>query len=156
MLSTLRQRFWDKVSFPYDPTDEDCWEWNGAKQTKGAYGRITIKTRKCKLATHVAWFLQHGVWPSLNLLHKCDNPSCVNHQHLFEGTLNDNNQDMFKKNRHIKGSKTCTAKLNEEQVKEIKRLCLTNPKTSEIARQYKVSDACISEIRTGKKWKHVV
>ncbi|MCK9416834.1 HNH endonuclease [Candidatus Dojkabacteria bacterium] len=79
----------------------ECWEWLAAK-TNGGYGQI------CGLGlTHrVSYKFFVGPIPKgLFVLHKCDNPSCVNPNHLFLGTQRDNMQDMSKKDRSLKGEK---------------------------------------------------
>jgi hypothetical protein len=76
-----------------------CWEWQGAL-TKRGYGKIKegIKT----FAVHrVAYTLYIGVIPKdFNICHKCDNPKCINPDHLFAGTQADNMKDKVKKGRH--------------------------------------------------------
>jgi hypothetical protein len=101
---TLTDRFWEKVDVPFGATDEDCWEWT-AGTTKLGYGRINVNGES-KYATHVAWFLKHGSWPVLPILHKCDYPQCINPSHLFEGTRSDNHRDMCSKGRHWNQKKT--------------------------------------------------
>jgi len=66
---------------------------------------------KCHTAPRVSWFVRHGRWPPAGLLvcHTCDNPNCVNPDHLFLGTQSDNMRDMHAKGRsgrkHGKGSR---------------------------------------------------
>lgn len=95
---TFEERFWSKVEFiPEHP----CWEWNAAKNETG-YGKMSSGIRgEGNLKAHRAsWIINRGPIPEgACVLHKCDNPGCVNPNHLFLGTKKDNSQDMIKKGR---------------------------------------------------------
>lgn len=86
-------RFWAKVA-----RTDGCWLWTGATDRHG-YGRVTINGRGSLLAHRVAWALYTGRWPELNVLHHCDVPGCVRHDHLFEGTQTINMRDAQTKGR---------------------------------------------------------
>lgn len=96
-----------------------CWVWTGYR-TKFGYGGICINYRR--MGTHVlSYNLFVGPVPNgMCVLHKCDNPACVNPGHLFVGTLADNVRDCKDKNRIATGELHGRAKLNETQVKEIR------------------------------------
>lgn len=91
-----------------------CWNWSGCKDELG-YGRIHYKNnigRRPYIGTHRAsWIVFNGDIPDgLLVLHKCDNPSCINPDHLFLGTNRDNCNDKMKKGRHkysIKKDEKC-------------------------------------------------
>ena len=88
----LEIRFWEKID-----KNGKCWEWLGWK-VKG-YGRIKVNNIKT-LAHRVSWNLHYGDIPKgLYVLHKCDNPPCVNPKHLWLGTQLDNMRDRDKKGR---------------------------------------------------------
>jgi len=87
--------------------------------------------------------------PGLCVLHRCDNPACVNPYHLFLGTNYDNIMDRNSKGRQAKGEQQGNSKLVAEQVKEIRR---SSASGVEIARQYKISQPHVSRIKTMKTW----
>lgn len=92
---SLAERFWLKVT----KTDK-CWTWIGNHDSKG-YGRIyDLRTRTKRLAHRVSWELANGLIPEgMAVCHHCDNPPCVRPEHLFLGTLDDNNKDRAAKGR---------------------------------------------------------
>lgn len=143
---TLEQRFWDKVI----KTDE-CWYWLGAKKGRG-YGHIWLNGHM--LAAHrIAWILSYGEIPlGTCVLHKCDNPACVNPSHLFLGNNLDNTLDMVAKKRHYYGETHYNAKLTEEDILNIRNSPLSN---AELARIYPVSFQQISKIRKFLEWREV-
>jgi hypothetical protein len=94
----VADRFWPKV----EKTD-GCWLWTGATDRRG-YGKIFDGAGKLLIASRVAHELCIGPIPDgLCVLHKCDNPPCVNPDHLFLGTFGDNTQDMLAKGRNRNG-----------------------------------------------------
>jgi len=100
-----------------------------------------------KLAHRVAWFLTFGKWPEKDLAHRCDVPTCVNPDHLFEATPIENNRDMIAKGRHPK-----VGKLTDDQVADIRHRMRGAPRGTgvRLAREFGVSDALISHIVHGK------
>jgi hypothetical protein len=102
ILSTIsdatRARFSDK----HITAESGCWEWQAGKDKQG-YGRFAIRPRN--MAAHRAsWLIHKGALPSgLQVLHRCDNPSCVNPEHLFLGTPTDNMRDCAAKGRIVPG-----------------------------------------------------
>lgn len=97
---SLVERFWSRVKV----MPEGCWEWTGWKNPLG-YGGIGADGRKLK-AHRVSWVIHFGEIPEgLSVLHRCDNPGCVNPADLFLGTHPDNMRDMTCKKRGV-GSKT--------------------------------------------------
>lgn len=79
-------------------TDEDCWEWNGARQRAG-YGAFNNGKMIFSAHRYAAKRAFGDFDASLFVCHKCDNPSCINPAHLFLGTHQDNAADMGSKGR---------------------------------------------------------
>lgn len=77
----------------------DCWEWDASKNNHG-YGLVVINY-KIQTAHRFSYRLFKGeISDGLLVCHTCDNPSCVNPDHLFEGSMSDNIIDCVKKGRH--------------------------------------------------------
>jgi hypothetical protein len=105
----------------------------------------------------VAWLLFRGeIGFGLVVCHKCDVRACVNPEHLFLGTPDDNAQDMVAKGRTLRGEEHISAKLTTEQVSRIKTMLAEDRMyVSEIAREFGVAYTTIQAIKTGKTWRHV-
>lgn len=138
-MYTARQikNFWNKVTIPNDSSQ--CWTWKGAKGRKG-YGQVNCDC-KCLKAHRVSWELANGEIPDgLWVLHSCDNPACVNPNHLFLGTQHDNTQDMMNKKRQFH-------KLTHDQMEMACRKIIEGESTpQELANELGVSSKRISEI----------
>lgn len=138
--------------------ENGCWEFTGGRFSKG-YGMITYK-RKTLKAHRVAYDLVVGDIPEgIHVLHHCDNPSCCNPEHLFLGTSQDNVDDCIAKDRraNARGSDIGNSILDDKSVLEIWRLLNeSNLSQREIGSRYNVSQALISAIKNGQRWKHVL
>lgn len=103
-LRPIEERFWKKVS---PEPNTGCWLWTGATQRNG-YGVIKMDyPSKRNVAAHrFSWALVNGAIPDgMVVCHKCDNPPCVNPDHLYAGTLKDNARDMVERGRARYGMK---------------------------------------------------
>ena len=142
----IEERFSEKVM----PIESGCHEWQGCIMPNG-YGQVR-HNGKTAYAHRVAWELANGSTCGLYVLHRCDNRRCVNADHLFLGTFNDNMRDMVNKSRHAFGDKNGRRTLNSTQVLEI-RASIENQE--KMAAKYNVSRVTISDIRRRKSWRHI-
>jgi len=146
MITSRQQKnFYAKID-----KSSDCWEWTAAKFSNG-YGAFQLGKGKTVRAHRLMWQLQNNREISSKefVCHKCDNPSCVNPDHLFLGDALVNNLDMISKgrNRHLSGEENPMAKLTNKQSLEI----LKDPRTQQqIADDYGVSRPLISLIKNRK------
>lgn len=145
------QNFWNKVCVE---DANECWLWTGT--TDGKYGVFNVNY-KMEKAHRVSWVIHFGEIPKgLLVLHKCDNPPCVNPHHLFLGTLSDNTRDSIDKGRFGHCYRSIPTKLTKLQVKDIRQLHTSSSLTqSEIADRYNVSQSYISKIIRREKWKNI-
>ncbi len=131
-----------------------CWLWTRAIVRKG-YGTVA-GDGKLIHAHRWSWILHKGEIPhGMCVCHRCDTPACVNPDHLFLGTNQDNMDDREKKNRQAKGVRHGLSKLNPEKVRQIRTL---HPALNhrELADNFGVSITSIRSIFTGRTWSHVV
>ena len=144
-------RFWSNVKIG---DFSECWEYQASKDN---YGYGTAKYAGRLMLTHrIMWSLCFGeIPPKMCVLHKCDNPPCVNPYHLFLGTRADNIRDKVAKNRQAKGGKIHRTKLNTSQVIEIRELHKKSYPMCRIAKLFDVSSTAISYVIKGKTWKYV-
>ncbi len=132
-------------------THAECIEFTGYKDRNG-YGIVSV-SGKNKRAHRVAYETAFGQIPAgLVVRHTCDNPSCVNPDHLRTGTHLDNMRDKVDRGRQAKGDSRSNSKLNDDAVRFIRNSELRN---SELAEMFNVSRPIISDVRRGKRWAHV-
>lgn len=138
---------------------EGCWVWHGSIMQSGGYGRFSFQGKRWR-AHHLSYFLTHGstVPDGMVLCHKCDNPKCVNPQHLFVGTQAENIWDMHSKNRgggqFGKREEHPGAKLTKEQVARIKNEYKPRVVTQQsLADRYGVTRSAINAIVNDYSWR---
>lgn len=143
---TPKSRFEQKVQ-----VTPGCWKWTGSKNKYG-YGRFWLAGAIVG-AHRVSYELYVGQIPEgMCVCHRCDNPECVNPDHLFVGTHQENMRDMAAKGRNftpaLKGQANGMAKLTNEQIAAIRQ---DGRKVTAIARAYGVAHQHVSKIKLGQR-----
>lgn len=149
--ATIEEALW---AYSTASAPEDCWEWTGT--VVGGYGTLTYKG-KSWLAHRLSYTIHFGEFAAeLCVCHRCDNPLCVNPNHLFLGTRADNNLDKMQKNRHVaaNGERNGGHRLTADDVREIRRLHSEGTQNAELAKQFGVGKSTISSITLRRSWKH--
>lgn len=137
-----------------------CINWIFSKNKKG-YGTIckTLYGERFWLAHRYAYRKYIGEIPEgMCVLHKCDNPGCVNPKHLWIGTDLDNARDRNSKGRQAdrRGENNIKAKFTNEQVLKIRELYKTKEYSHRgLARMFEVTRSTITNILTSKTWLHI-
>lgn len=157
-------RFWKKVDKrgPFcKALGTRCWQWK-AGVDKDGYGHLSLTIdgkRKTEKSHRFSWVLHYSPIPKNTcVLHRCDNPSCVNPNHLFLGTVIDNHKDMDEKRRRgfSFGEANGMAKLSKERVIEIYEFYSTNEcSLTEVGSRFKVSSSLVRMILTGRIWRNL-
>jgi hypothetical protein len=153
MKPTWEDKFWAKVEMiPFHP----CYEWAPGKKEK-TYGVFRDRKQVSTLAHRLSWVLHFGPIPNkLWVLHRCDNPPCVRPEHLFLGTVQDNNADRDHKGRKAMGSLLSAAKLSEADVIEMRNLVLGGATSRKaVCIKYGITKGTLSKIVCRKAWRHV-
>jgi hypothetical protein len=146
------ERFFDHIG---QKTQNGCIPWMAALDKDG-YGGIWSEEGQL-VAHRVAYEIAYGNPPkNLLVLHKCDNPSCVNPSHLFLGSHDENMKDMKNKSRQSKGEKQHCAKMTKDKV-ELIRYRYANESTSQakLAAEFGISQVLVSQIVLRRIWKHI-
>lgn len=159
----LSQRFWSKVR-----KSNGCWEWTSAihRDGYGVFGVYRPEDReRLGLSTHnarahrVAYALAKGPCPAGALiLHSCDNPRCVNPDHLSAGTASQNTIEALERGRMVpmRGERSGSAKLTTRQVIAIRaRRATTGERYRDIAADLPVTESQVEAICNRRTWKHV-
>jgi len=141
---TIEERFFSR----FVKIDNGCWQWR-AHTDKDGYGILPGDAKNTR-AHRFSYELHHGpILDGMVICHKCDNPGCVNPDHLFSGTVKDNAQDALKKGRHYIGEKNGRSKLTEERIKEI---LSSNMNGQQLADKFGVTRHTINNVRRGVTW----
>lgn len=133
-----------------------CHIWQGACDGSG-YGQGLKRGGATRVKAHrQAWIEANGPIPDgLCVLHRCDQPPCINVDHLFVGTLADNTRDMMAKRRHWvpSGEIHSRAKITNGQAAEIR--AAKGISNADLGRRYSIDPSTISRIRSGERWKNL-
>jgi len=171
---SFEQRFWEKVN-KREPNE--CWTWTGATQAPWHYGSFqrgigSDGKSHSDVAHRVSYELTYGcIQKGLFVCHRCDNPRCVNPNHLFLGTHTDNMRDMHQKRRGMqytkperitRGEHQHLAKLTSDDIKAIRATYQpgkaghsSDMSIGALARKYHVSKSTMNSIIKRETWKHI-
>ncbi len=159
--------------------DSGCWNWNKGYRDKAGYGQL--KYRGKVIGAHRASYLAFNghIDPELYVCHSCDNPKCVNPEHLWQGTAKDNMQDCKAKGRladqrgkklspetlaklklnrikDAKGMRNPRAKLTDNDIRQIRGMNKNGYTHAQIAKEYGVNESHVSHINCRKAWSHII
>ena len=132
--------------------ETDCLEWQ-LSTNKDGYGYVWFKGKN-HYAHRVAFMLANNVelTPDDYICHDCDNPACINPDHLFLGDQQSNMDDMTAKNRAARGERNGRAKLTQTNVLEIRVLVENGEALEALALQYNVAPSTVADIRDRRIW----
>lgn len=167
---TQWEMFFEKVNKDgpapaHNPKLGKCWLWTGSSRAQGHGYFWYDGVVGC--AHRFSWLASGGEIPDgLHVLHKCDNGRCVNPDHLFLGTHDDNMQDMIRKGRQrdsesrskqMTGEGNHQAKLTEDDVRKIRAMRAQTPRPTiqSISNCFGASHASVKSLLRGKTWKSV-
>jgi len=155
LLFGTEARFWSKVQ-----KTDTCWIWIGGRNDEG-YGKFTIESGNTVGAHRYSYQLKSGSIPDeMMICHKCDNPSCVNFEHLYLGTAKDNSYDRDSRGRANTpvGSRNSLSHLNETAVTDIRNQIPFDEvlvKIQKLANQYGVKEGTILDVLIRRSWQHI-
>lgn len=150
-----KARYSDKAKRFHDnyipEPNSGCWLWTGSINNEG-YGQISINMHHMR-SNRLAYEVCVGPIPDdMIICHRCDNPSCVNPEHLYAGTHQDNANDKAQRGRGIQGETHHQSKLKESDVKFIRS---SKEHSRALAAKFCVSPVTIRAIRSRKTWSHL-
>lgn len=154
MPKNVSQRFWGKVD-----KSEECWEWTGSTYSNG-YGMFW-DGEKSVLAHRFSYKMSNNQDPgNMYVCHHCDNRRCVNPDHLFLGTAQDNMRDASKKGRlehsnQLRGEQHPNSIFTNEDVLKIRRLASNVDSLQELAEEFNTTHQAIRSIVNRRIWKHI-
>lgn len=149
-FNNIHDAFWAKVA---KAGPDDCWLWTASRQ--GQYGCIGYAGKR-ERAHRISWMLNNGPIPAgMDVMHKCDNPLCVNPNHLQLGTHAENMHDRDRKGRCISppGELCGRAKLTWDDVNKIRTDYANGISRRQLAEEHHVNVMTIRQIVLRLTWK---
>lgn len=157
MTRATEDLFWAKVH-----KGPSCWCWT-ARKARDGYGKFNMSTGRVKpkritvLAHRFAYELTRGpIPPGMFVMHSCDNPSCVNPEHLSVGTHRANMADMVRKGRQAHTERHGRAKLTTKQVRLMRARHAAGESNASLAREFGIGTGLACMILKGQRWGHLL
>jgi len=134
--------------------EKGCWNWQKSK-SKSGYPKITYRNKTLR-GNRVSYLVFKGdIKDGLLVCHTCDNPACLNPDHLYLGDSQTNCDDKAKRERQARGEKISISKLTGAQVLEIRKMHEVGYSQGQIAKLFDVYQTTISGIVRRRTWKHI-
>lgn len=150
LLYAPRASMFERFAEKHRLSENGCWEWTATKDAAG-YGHFGIASSVSANAHRVSYELHVGPIPEgIMVCHRCDNPSCVNPQHLFLGTGQDNMMDRQSKGRTARGERNGKSVITAEIARYIRR---SSRSERAIASELGVSRGTVNAVRSRRTWK---
>ncbi len=130
-----------------------CDNWLATKPSAQGYPRVYFEGKRVTVH-RLAFFKTNGYWPVI-CRHSCDNRICVNPDHLLDGSILDNVQDMVDRKRHARGQENGNSVLTESKVLAIRKDRESGLTFKILKDKYQVSFGCLYRVVKGQTWKHV-
>lgn len=129
-----------------------CWTWT-SHLSRAGYGRTTLNGKA--IHAHQLSYIYHcgDIPDGMVVCHRCDNPPCVNPNHLFLGTPRENNDDKVRKRRHCFGEKHSLAKLTNQDVVKMREL--THLGRKQLAAMFNVAVPTVGDVLSRRTWRHI-
>lgn len=140
-----------KLEAKSEELSNGCIEWRGGFFADG-YGQVHWNHKKHRVH-RLSYELFVGAIPEGHVVrHQCDNPKCMNPEHLIVGTVAENNNDCRQRGRNARGEGHPQSKLTNQQVLEIFNSTDSN---IQLAKKYGVTEMTTGRIKCGKLWVHI-
>jgi len=151
----LIQSFYDRIDWSACSAGHTCWQWLGSKRTPAGYGACGAGGNILAHRRSYEFFV--GPIPEGAIIcHKCDNPGCVNPDHLYAGTSKTNSLDRVRRkpNSFPVGEKHHLTHLTNDDVRMIRRLEKFIGQR-EIAKTFGICKSSVANIQGKRTWAHV-
>ena len=139
----------------YEIDNNDCWICISHWKDKYVYPEVRRNGKKGRMHRYIYTQYKGEIPNNLCVRHMCDNPECINPDHLILGTHQDNMNDKVERNRQVIGEQHKNSKLTNEIVLQIKQRSLTEKSNRILAKEFNISYSNIEKIKAGTRWKHV-
>lgn len=145
MIKNTKESVWKKIDIK---NNNECWNWIGCLNHDG-YGEIKINYKKYLVHRVVYELIYDSIPDGLLVLHKCNNPSCCNSNHLYIGTHEDNMKQMTKDLRQA-------YKLSPKNILEIRNLYSTgNYSQRKLGDMFNVDHSTIGDVISKKTGRYI-